>query len=378
MPAFDENTFLRPWIEGVAVVANLVSDAVFDVGGVSGDAIEAAILAVTAHDRLASADLRARLVAPASSPLCPSGESSDWVDGVSDAMCRLAATIDFGAARLSPFAVAIVGLPVTRNEWDARADVDEVSRLVSEGMGLTVASCWPAPGTISQLADAARAKTILALPDGRAAARVIAGRTGASVVDVDLPLGFDGTVRFMTVAGSALGRAPRTAEYVQTELRRVTPRFEWVVPHSLLNRRIGLVGDATFVSAMFDFLGEVGCDVCCGALTGGGGRGAGVPWADDPDPDEPVNLIIGNSDATAWCAAHDLPFLEMCWPCRDFHAFYPKPGLGFNGAAAILQDAVNRMNIFEILGSWKNTVINEEDLQPHTSQGHVPAGIRPV
>jgi len=375
---FDEMNFARPWIEGVAVVANLVSDAVFQVGGVSAVDVDSAVAAVAGHDRTVSATLAARLIVSTDAALRPSGPGADWSDGFGDALCALAGSVDFGQTKKSPYAVAVVGLPITRNEWDCRADVAEVSRLVFDGMGLTVACCWPAPGTCADLSLVARAGTLLALPDGRAAARLISARTGAAVVDVDLPLGFDGTVRFMNTAAAALGRGPRTAEYVQAELRRVTPRFEWVVPHSLLHRRVKLVGSATFVAAMWDFLLEVGCDVCGAALAGGIARGIPLPGNDDPEPDEPVNIVIGNADAADWCSTNSVPFLESGWPCRGAHSFYPRPSLGFDGAAAILQDVVNRMNLFEILGSWKHTVSTEAALQQHTSQGHVSSGIRPA
>lgn len=378
MRAFDGLNFTRPWIEGVAVVANLVSDAVFHVDGISAANVDLAVAALAGHDSTVSTSLASRIVPSAGAVLRPGHPGADWCDGFEDALCSLAASVDFGQAERSPYAVAVIGLPVTRNEWDTRADVAEVSRLISDGMGLTVASCWPSPGKCTDLSKAARAGTLLALPDGRAAARAIAARTGAAVVDVDLPLGFDGTVRFMTTAAAALGRAPRTAEYVQAELRRITPRFEWVVPHSLLHRRVGLVGPASFVAAMSDFLFEVGCDVCTASLTGGVSRGIRIPGVDDPDPDEPVNIIVGNADAAEWCASNSLPFLEVGWPCRGAHAYYPRPSLGFDGAAAVLQDVVNRMNVFEILSSWKNSVSDEAGLPRRTTQGQAASGIRPA
>ncbi len=378
MPAFDQKLFVRPWIDGVAIAAGLVSDAVFHVAGVTPAAVDAALAAVASHDALAPADLASRVVVADDSTLRPATEGADWIDGLSDALCRLAATIDFGTVPTTPSAVAVTGVPVTRNEWDGQADVTEISRLVSDGLGLTVAGIWPSAATMSDLAGTGQAGTIFALPDGRAVAAAIAARTGARVIDVDLPLGFDGTVRFMAAASRATGRDARSDEFVQAALRRVTPRFEWVVPHNFMHHRVGLVGSASFVAAMNEFLLEVGCDVCGGALTGGLSQGVPVPGGGDPDPDEPFDLVIGNADATDWCSARAVPFLETGWPGRGFHCFYPRPSLGFDGAAAILQDAANRMNIFEILQSWNRTVTNEEDRQPNTSQGHVPSATRPA
>jgi len=378
VPELDSTDFRRPWIDGVVVVANLVADAVFHVTGATSPEVKSAIEAVSAHDRLASSTIAGRVITGGDGAIGPSSPDADWIDGFEDALCHLAGVIDLSGRSTSPFSVAVVGMTLTRNEWDGRADVDEVSRLLSEGLGLSVASCWPGTGTTAGLAEVARAGTILALPDGRRVARLIAGRTGARVVDVGLPLGFDGTARFMTVAGEAVGRAPRAADFTRRELLRIVPRFEWVVPHSLLNRRVGLVGDATFVSSMTDFLGEVGCDVCRAFLTGGLSRGVELPGCDDPDPDEPFDLVIGNGNATGICAASGIPFLEATWPCRAFHTFYPMPAYGFNGAAAILQNVVNRMNIFEVLTSWKNTVVSEEDREFHKARAHAPSGPRPA
>ena len=99
---------------------------------------------------------------------------------------------------------------------------------------------------------------------------------------------------------------------------------------------------------------------CRGAVTGSGDCAVDLSAIFDDDPGEPMALTIGNSNFTKFAATTDEPFLEA-W----FHVRSPlvlsKPQFGFDGAAAFLQDIVNRMAFFEIMSSWKNTVINEED-----------------
>ncbi|HNZ03799.1 MAG TPA: nitrogenase component 1 [Myxococcota bacterium] len=378
MGLFDDAGLQRPWIEGVAVVANLVGDAVFPVGGVTAEQVAEAVAVVAAHDREVSVDLARRLPLCDTAELRPASSSSDWAEGRQDALCFLASTIQPSADRTSPFSVAVVGMPVTRNEWDCRADLDAVRDLIRDGLGMTAASFWPAPRTdVSSMSAVFKASTILALPDGRRVASVIAGRTGARVVDVDIPMGFDGTSRFLKVAAGAVDRVARADEYLTASLNRVAPRFEWVVGHSLLNRRIGLVGESSFVLAAADFLGEVGCDVCMAGLTAGARDLSGFPGSDDPDPSEPVDLVICNGPAAEICARADLPFLEMTWPCTSHHVLFPRPSLGVDGAAAFLQEMVNRMNFFEIMVSWRNTVFSEEDRERRKARASIPPDTRP-
>ncbi len=372
--------FVRPWLEGVAVVANLVSDAVIPLRGVTHAAIESAVAVMVSHDLKVSHDLvaRLRLVDADSFAISMPSEGADWVRGFEDALCFLAATIDIPRSATSPDSVAVFGVPVTRNEWDARADIDELTRMISDGTGLSVSCFWPAPCSTADLAAAGQSGVLLAMPYGRKAADIFAARTGARVVAVGLPLGFDGSVQFMHVVGRSVGRGPAAAEFIGREISRIVPRFEWVVPHSLLNRRIGLFGDVVFVDAMREFLGEVGCDVCLQVITGFGGHVSRLPAIADPDQSENVMLVVGNTDATMACLSDDTGFLEITFPAREAHMIYPKPYLGFNGSAAILQDMVNRMNIFEIMGSWKDTISHEEDRKRHKARGLSSQEPRPV
>lgn len=360
MQECNQQDFRRPWAEGVAVVANLVADAMFNVVGLSSDEIAAAARVVQLHDGLHRTDIASRLLEPAGLPL-DARPGADWVSGVEDALCALAATVRPADSGVSPFSVAVTGMPVTRNEPDGSADVAAVVSLLRDGLGLSVSSCWPSSCLIKDLLAAGRSGIIVAFPGGLRVAGVIASITGARVVSAPIPFGFDNTSRFVGVVASACSRRERGAEFVECELARIVPRFEWVVPHSLLNRRIGLVGDAAMVQAAAGFLQEVGCVPCRCGITGSGTCTADLSAIFDDDPDEAMALTIGNSDFTAKAAASDEPFLEAWFPCSATHSFFPKPQFGFDGAAAFLQDVVNRMAFFEIMASWKNTVINEED-----------------
>jgi len=357
---FNPQDYGRPWLEGVAVVVNLVGDARFNVTGSSPEEVAEAARVVQRHDGLHRVDIVERMLAKDGQPLARR-DGADWIAGVEDAMCALADAITSAGAGISPFSVAITGIPVTRNEPDGKADVEAVSALVRDGLGLSVSSCWPSSCVVADLAAVCRSGIIVALPNGLRVAAAIAARTGARVVQAPIPLGFDNTSRFVGIVASACGRRERGAEFVNAELGRIVPRFEWVVPHSLLNRRIGLVGDASMIQAAAGFLQEVGCVPCRGAVTGSGDCAVDLSAIFDDDPGEPMALTIGNSNFTKFAATTDEPFLEAWFPCQDHHSFFPKPQFGFDGAAAFLQDIVNRMAFFEIMSSWKNTVINEED-----------------
>jgi nitrogenase molybdenum-iron protein alpha/beta subunit len=317
------------------------------------------------YDKLV-ADLAPRMQRPVVT--VPNGSlSGDWLHGYSRSLESLAAELPLAAP--APAAdrgdkVALVGYLWDRNEADHQANLDELRRLLA-GLDLELVSCWLDGGPAAGLGRAAEAGHLLALPYGRKAARLLAERTGARVIDCPLPMGLDGSSRWLRAIGQALEREQRAAALIDRELATAVPRLEWVLPHALQGKRLALIADPHLGWAFGGMARELGCKV-----------ELRVCWADEshlleherqgserllvnPGNDElaralqrlcwgeGLDLVVSNSHALR-IHAHlgrdaPLPFIELGFPAYYSHALYPSPFLGFGGTLRLVERMINAL-----------------------------------
>lgn len=308
----------------------------------SADEVRAAVDLIARHDWCASltGDPWDRLIPSDTREVPPDRpvfevrggrEHGGWWCGYADALDAVARSLDLPAVAARPGAAAVVGVPLDRLEPDRLADRDEVVRLLARGAGLHVVSVWPSGEGPAALRRAAEAGLIVSLPYGREAARTLARRTGAAVVEVGLPVGLAGTARVVREAARAAGRDPEP--FLEGEMRRYAPRLEWVIPHALLHRRVRVEVDSHLTEAIVAFLAEVGCRT-----------------ADDAAPD----LVIGPRPAVEAAAEAGHAFLEAGFPSPGSHALHPTPSwFGFEGAMRLAEAVVNRLVQWEHVARFR-------------------------
>jgi nitrogenase molybdenum-iron protein alpha/beta subunit len=306
--------------------------------------------------------------------------SGDWLDGYANTLAALARDLPLDDAQGSaptpvPPAgagrVALVGHLLHRLEADATADLDELQRMIT-GLDLEVVSAWPAGGAIAGLAAASRADTVVSLPYAREAGRVLAARIGATLVELDLPLGLDGTSRFLRRLGEATDRSAQAETFLEAELRRVVPRLEWVLAHELLGRRVLTAGDPHLVAGLRPALTELGCTVERELIFARSEHGATPPIPSTPQtmhgPALPLHHVAPNIqhltqandgrqlargiDLGVVCSlavdllqdrARRIPFVEVGYPSYYSHALYPQPVLGFDGTLCLVSRLVSAL-----------------------------------
>lgn len=183
----------------------------------------------------------------------------DWLDGYSDVLTTLARRIPL-AGELRPGTVAIVGLLMDRNEADGRANVTELERLIG-GLGLEPISTWLSGRRFDHLCAAREAELIVALPHGVDAARMLAKRTGARVVEVGQPFGLPATLRMLRAVARASGREQQAERLIHAELSHALPVFEWLIPTVLRGRKLAFSGDPTLFDGLLLGARELGMDV---------------------------------------------------------------------------------------------------------------------
>jgi nitrogenase molybdenum-iron protein alpha/beta subunit len=286
----------------------------------------------------------------------------DWLDGYSEVLNAIASRIPI-AGELDPNRVAIIGLLMDRTEADHLANVAELERCVA-ALGLEPCATWLSARPLADLAQAGSAGTLLALPHGRAAAEILAKRSGAKLVIVEQPFGLRGTLRMIRALASATGREPQAERFIEAELRSLLPSLEWLVPSVLVGRTLAFSGDPTLFDGLLEGTRELGMEVAY--LNAPARRPAfGCELDEDQHGELPpvtfaaprptvarhlatlkdqLDLVIGSSQ-TPSPGAHlgHCARIEFGFPSFYRHALFDSPFLGFRGWAWFVQTVANAL-----------------------------------
>jgi nitrogenase molybdenum-iron protein alpha/beta subunit len=184
----------------------------------------------------------------------------DWIDGYIETLAAIAANVDVASGRPDPKRVAVIGYFMDRTEADHTANVAELRRCL-EGIGLDVTSIWLSGSPYDALADVRDAGTLISLPMGRKAAKVLAFRTGARIVEVDVPFGASRTQRMLRKVARATGVEANAERFIDAELGAIVPRLEWIVPQVFLGKRLGFAGSPDLMGGAYSIAFDVGVEV---------------------------------------------------------------------------------------------------------------------
>ncbi len=188
------------------------------------------------------------------------GLKGDWLDGYAVTCRSLARGLPLEGGSPRPGAIGIVGYLFDRNEGDHLANVAELRR-IAEALGLSLESTWLSGGTVADLVRIRDAGVVVSLPYAREAARIVAQRTGARLVETDLPLGLQGTERWIRKVAEACEVVHRADAVVDAEVGRPANRIQWVVSTLLMHRRAVFVGDPHLAVGIADLAEELGMTV---------------------------------------------------------------------------------------------------------------------
>lgn len=290
-----------------------------------------------------------------------SAVAGDWLDGYAAVLETMAAGMDLDGAAPEPDAVAFVGYMMDRNEGDHRGNLRELER-IARALGLDPVSIWPSGRPYADLRAVRRAATVVSLPHGRRAAKTLARRLGARLIEAELPFGLEASRRFVEQLGRELGREARARDFVARELDEVVPRLEWTVPHAFLGRRFAFAGDPHFASAFAELIEGLGGRVVGTIAVGAAGHlpagrredlAARPGTAFEPVPAEVAgtwggfaaggaDLIVGSAFAFDQLD-RGRRWLEFGFPSEDTHFLRDEPFLGFQGALAFLSRVANEV-----------------------------------
>jgi len=283
----------------------------------------------------------------------------NWLDGYDEVLEQIALNLDFPRVRRKKRDVAVVGYLFDRHEGDHLGNVAELERLFQE-LSLNLVSVWLDGSDTQRLIEAGRAGTIVSLPYGRRAAAAIAGKTGARLLELDLPAGLGGSRRWLQAIGDALGVARKARSLIDAELETVIPVLDRVASDHLQDRRFSYFGDPFLGEAVMDALDEVGClaeQAVIFAAPGSVKRLTRSRFVDRPDTlfrpgvgdvidldYDGLDFVLGNSWANYIVKARCVRkhFVEIGFPSYGHHCLSSAPFLFFRGFVNLVNRIVNR------------------------------------
>jgi len=298
--------------------------------------------------------------------------SGDWLDGYEETLLSLARQLDLSGGRPDSNKVAIIGNLFDRNEGDHRANVRDLRAMLG-ALGLETVTIWLEGRDFSELSAVRDAGTILSFPYGRRAARWVAKRTGAGLIECDLPFGLAATERWVRQLGDALGRENEAEALIDRELSEVVPTLEWVIPFFFENRRWGFVGDPHLANGLHEIAGTVGARLAFAVITNTPhherelsrelveeARVLVYPrqrtlsdFVHGAIQEDVVSLVVAHSDAMS---SRYVAAVELGFPSMYSHCLYDRPFLGFHGFLALIDSMVNairRQEIKEGMAQWQ-------------------------
>ena len=301
----------------------------------------------------------------------PESLVGDWLDGYAQTLCALAKGLGVAPGRRRAGTVAVVGYLMDRNEPDHLANLAQLRRML-EALRLETVSIWLGGQAAGDLKRVEEAEFIVSLPYGRAAARLLAEKTGAALVETDLPFGLPKTQRFLRDVGAAAGRRPQAEAFIERELSRVVPRLKWIIPQLFLNRRTAFMGDPYLLGGFADIAEDLGMALegaivrarrahgpsptACGGGTPspdgsvGGAPGVQVLYEPACHSDAVRRLVEAPLDLFVSCWCEDEwrslrnPMLEFGFPSYRHHALQDRPFLGFDGFLSFVERMADELS----------------------------------
>ena len=295
----------------------------------------------------------------------PVDSVGNWVAGYSHMMEMVARHLHLPErVDKRPGTVALVGYLWDRNEADHEASVAELRSLLVD-MGLATTSVWLSGCASAQLQRVAEAETILALPYGRLAARILAERTGARVIDVDLPVGLDATVAWVESLSAALGLASSACAAMELAAGRAYRRASKAVMRHMVNRTFAICTETVLASKLAAMIVELGGEVKLLATAGESlspeERELAELVLENPTMEQVSGallevaggaqgwpVLLGTERAIAAAQPGSFAVVPIGFQAGGTHHLYPAPFVGFGGALSLLDRIGNAIALREL------------------------------
>lgn len=292
-------------------------------------------------------------------PVCDVPAASmegDWLDGYDATLEALARRLPLTGKR-SRRKAAVVGYFMDRNEHDHLANLSQMRRLLALA-GVDLVCVWPSGGDCAQLSRAGEAGLVISLPYGRRAARTLAGRTGAALLETGLPMGLAGTSAWLAAVRRAAGLKGPLPPAVTAEERAAS---EAVFPalRGLACKRFLFSGDPYLFAAFSSFASELCAEVSAAFLCsaprpyGTAALPGRLLFAPQPEAARAALAALGRYEKPALAVTTTFgvtegltggaPFVELGFPSYGHHCLAPEPFLFYEGARRLAARMLNAL-----------------------------------
>ncbi|MBN1899511.1 MAG: hypothetical protein JW827_12105 [Spirochaetes bacterium] len=282
----------------------------------------------------------------------------DWLSGYEETLLTLARNVDLRPDKKKSDHVAVVGYLFDRNEGDHIGNLKEIERIF-KNLSLNCVSVWLSGSSFKKLHHIEKAGTIISLPYARRAAREIARKTGADLIELNLPFGMGGTREWISTIGKKLKRVKQAEFFIKRELGEIVPLANLIMPKYIQSKRFSVLGDPYLSWALTDSIIESGGEIDHAVFFSKPGAEKNLISYKEPAFNilyEPrcgevyelwdkskTDVFIGNSYAFHLFMIKDKkePFIEFGFPSFYHHCLVVHPFLGFRGYINLLNYMIN-------------------------------------
>ena len=271
----------------------------------------------------------------------------DWLDGYSSVMEAIARKIDISNSEKKENTIAIVGYLFDRNEGDHVGNIMELKRMLEE-ISIDVSSIWLSGSNFNELINIENAKVIVSMPYAGETSRILAEKTGAKVIDVNIPFGLSGTRDWFLKIADEFGKKDSAEKLIKKEMDEALPILEWIAPTFFQNKKYSIISDPFFAEAINKALNEIDMKMLQAIIYSTKSRKNNISFIednvllffelDDLDIYEGSDFIIGNSNCRIYFQE---TYVEIGFPSYGTHFLATTPFLGIRGFLLFLNRMIN-------------------------------------
>lgn len=286
----------------------------------------------------------------------------NYIAGYYDTVKSLLAEIPLEKASDKGGTVALVGYIFDRNEGDHRGNISEMKRMLA-GIGVPPNIVFLDGSSVKQMKSSPAPDVVMDLTEGEVGGQEFAGRFNADYFTIGVPLGIQGTIRWIENLAHHLNLGKAAREFIDHELSALIPMLQWLLPKYFYGKSALVCADHVFLPLMIEFLKELGFHIAGTICTTDAQslKADATISHDDEDKFLPihlnelknlvtkyahagkVDLMIGNSIIHQFVKDIAVAFVEMGYPSSFHHSIHQAPFLGFNGVRTLVERIINGM-----------------------------------
>jgi len=195
----------------------------------------------------------------------------------------------------------------------------------------------------------------------------VARRTGAKLVECELPFGLEATERWLRQVAEATGRDQQVQPLLDTELSEVVPRLEWVLPYLFQNRSLGFVGDPVLARGVHEVAQLLGVRTAFVVVSNpphslgdlAERLGPEVPLLVYPHMKTLMQFTHGMADAggrrvdlivanNSFVGSTESALVEFGFPSLYTHCLFDRPFVGFRGFLGFVDQLAHALRWHEV------------------------------